>query len=154
MTASIATITLDDARILRRAPHVEAERQTAIRDLLAANAFAPADCPPGPYDIFISTRENRLLLRITCAGLPVGQDVQLPLKPFQRIIKDYFLICESYYDAVSTHNPYKVEALDMSRRGIHNEGSELLQSQLEGKIALDFDTARRLFTLICVLHIK
>lgn len=150
----IASITLDDASIIRRAADVERERATAIADLLASNSFAPYCVQAGPYDIFLSTRDNRLLLRISSAAMDNPREVILPIKPFKQIVKDYFLICESYFEAMNTHQPHRVEALDMARRGIHNEGAEVLLNQLEDRIVLDFDTARRLFTLICVLHIR
>ena len=150
----IATITLDDASIVRRAKHVEDERRTAIADLIASNHFGPTCVDAGPYDVFLSARDNRLLIRISSEDLDEPRDVVLPIRPFKPIIKDYFLMCESYFDALGTAEPHKIEAIDMGRRGIHNEGSELLQTQLQERIKLDFETARRLFTLICVLHIK
>lgn len=150
----IASITLDDATIRRRAPEAEQERHTAIRDLLAENAFAP-HCiePAGPYDVLLSARDNRLHFTISSEQLHEPREVILPIAPFRRIIKDYFLIFESHLEAIQTGEAHRIEAIDMARRGIHNEGSEILQNQLDGRITLDFGTARRLFTLICVLHI-
>ena len=150
----IAEVTLDDASIIRRTPEVEHERKVAIADLIEENHFVPLDLGCGPYSLFISVRDNRLRFVISAENLADPSEVVLSLAPFRRIIKDYFIMCESYYDAIKHASPHKIEALDMGRRGIHNEGSELLQSLLESKIALDFETSRRLFTLICVLHIK
>lgn len=150
----IASITLDDASIIRRAAHIEDERRTAIADLIAHNQFTPHCVDAGPYDVFLSVRDNRLLIRISSERLNVPRDVVLPLKSFSRIIKDYFMMCESYFDALGSAEPHRLEAIDMGRRGVHNEGSDLLISLLHERITLDFDTARRLFTLICVLHIK
>lgn len=151
----IGSIQLDDASISRRAPQAEAERAAAISDLLASNAFAP-HCiePAGPYDVMLSVRDNRLRFVISAPSMLENREVILPIAPFRRIVKDYFLIFESYLEAVQTGEAHRIEAIDMARRGIHNEGAEVLQNQLDGRIDLDFDTARRLFTLICVLHIK
>lgn len=150
----ITSIRLDDASIIRRSAEVEQERATALSDLLHENYFSPSGLPDGPYDVFLSVRDNRLRFEIGSAQLDSSAEIILPLAPFRSIIKDYFLVCETYFDVVKTGDPYRIEAVDMGRRGIHNEGSELLKSLLEGKITMDFDTARRLFTLICVLHIK
>jgi uncharacterized protein (UPF0262 family) len=150
----IARIQLDEASILRRAAEVEHERATALADLLRENSFSPHGVSAGPYEVFLSVRENRLRFEIRAERLAEPLNVVVPLAPFRGIIRDYFLICESYFEAVKAANNYKVEAVDMGRRGVHNEGSELLLTMLEGKISLDFETARRLFTLICVLHIK
>lgn len=150
----IASIELDEGTIIKRAPEVERERAIAIADILAGNSFAPYCVQEGPYDVFLSVRDNRLLIRINSENMDEVRDVVLPIKPFKQIIKDYFFMCESYLSAVNGGEPHKIEAMDMGRRGIHNEGSECLQNQLEERINLDFATARRLFTLICVLHIR
>lgn len=150
----ISTIKLDEGSIIKRAPEVERERKIAIADLLASNSFAPYCVQEGPYDVFLSVRDNRLLIRISSERLDEPRDVVLPIKPFKQTVKDYFFMCESYLSAVNGGEPHKIEAMDMGRRGIHNEGAELLQNQLEERINLDFATARRLFTLICVLHIR
>lgn len=150
----MVSITLDDSAIIRRAPHIEAERSTAIADLIANNYFAPSCVEAGPYDVFLSVRDNRLLLRVSSDRMEEPRDVILPIRPFKGVIKDYFLVCESYFEALNGCEPHKIEAIDMGRRGIHNEGAELLQQHLAERITLDFPTARRLFTLICVLHIK
>lgn len=150
----LVAITLDDSTIITRAPHIEDERRTAIADLIAGNYFAPSCVDAGPYALFLSVRDNRLLLRISSDSMAEPRDVVLPIRPLKSVIKDYFIMCESYFEALGGAEPHRIEAIDMGRRGVHNEGSELLQQQLEERITLDFPTARRLFTLICVLHIK
>jgi uncharacterized protein (UPF0262 family) len=150
----IAELVLDEKTVMRRSPDVEHERKVAIFDLLEENSFTPAGSPGGPYLLHLAIEENRLVFDIRLEGGEPHGKVMLSLTPFRRIIKDYFMICESYYDAIKTAAPAQIEAIDMGRRGLHNEGSELLKERLAGKIELDFDTARRLFTLICVLHIK
>jgi len=149
----IATIELDERTVVRRTREIEQEREIAIYDLLEANHFAPKEAPPGPYDLVLGVSENRLVFDIRRAGKAVRK-VMLSLTPFRRIVKDYFLVCESYYKAIRNAPPSQIEALDMGRRGLHDEGSHLLKDRLEGKIEVDFDTARRLFTLLCVLHLK
>ncbi|MDJ0945445.1 MAG: UPF0262 family protein [Kiloniellales bacterium] len=150
----IANITLDEASVVRRSPDVEHERAVAIYDLLEENRFAPVGDYHGPYHLHLALQENRLLFDIRNEADSALGTVTLPLSPFRRIVKDYFAICESYFEAIKTASPSKIEAIDMGRRGLHNEGSELLRERLDGKIEIDFDTARRLFTLICVLHIR
>jgi len=153
-TQRIVKLTLDERTVLRRSPDVEHERKVAIFDLLEANQFDPADCAPGPYHLHLGIVENRLQLEVCdTQEQPLGTIV-MPLTPFRRVVKDYFDICETYYTAIKTASPSRIEAIDMGRRGLHNEGSELLRERLAGKVEIDFDTARRLFTLVCVLHIK
>lgn len=147
-------ITLDERTVVRRSPDIEHERKVAIYDLLEENSFRPSDSETGPYVLHLSVEENRLVFDIRLEADEPHRRVMLSLTPFRKIVKDYFLICESYYDAIKTAAPAQIEAIDMGRRGLHNEGSELLKARLDGKIDVDFDTARRLFTLICVLHIK
>jgi len=150
----IINLTLDEHTVLRRSPEVEHERSVAIYDLLEDNRFAPVDDSSGPYSLHLSIEEQRLIFDIrTETEGPVGR-VQMSLKPFRRIIKDYFTVCESYYAAIKTATPSRIEAIDMGRRGLHNEGSELLRERLAGKIEIDENTTRRLFTLLCVLHIR
>ncbi len=150
----IIAIELDEAHVIRRAPEIEHEREIALRDLLTANRFAPDGLASGPYRVRLGIHENRLYFHIAADVLTEPAQVMLPLSPFRRIVRDYFLICESYFQAVSSADKHRLEAIDMGRRGIHNEGADLLISLLDGKIGLDLDTARRLFTLICVLHIR
>lgn len=150
----IVDLVLDERTVMRRSPDVEHERKVAIFDLLEENSFAPVGSEGGPYILHLSIEENRLVFDIRLESGDLHGKMLLSLTPFRRIIKDYFMICESYYDAIKTAAPAQIEAIDMGRRGLHNEGSELLKERLAGKIGMDFDTARRLFTLICVLHIK
>lgn len=153
-TERIVQVTLDENSIERRNSDIEHERAVAIYDLLEANHFAPVGDFTGPYKLHISIEEDRLVFDIRSSeDLPLEQ-VTLSLRLFRQIIKDYFLLCESYYSAIKTASPSRIESLDMGRRGLHDEGSEILRERLKGKIDLDFDTARRLFTLICVLHIR
>ncbi len=154
-TETIAEITLDDASIIKRSAEVEHERAVALADLMTKNLFQPLCVEPsGPYSVFLSVRDNVLRFELTSEKLDASREVVMPLTPFRRIIKDYFMICESYYDAIKKSSPHQIETIDMARRGVHNEGSELLLNVMQERIKLDFDTARRLFTLICVLHIK
>jgi uncharacterized protein (UPF0262 family) len=148
-------VTLDAASLGRNNVDVEHEREVAIFDLLESNAFALEDhAAGGPYTLHLSLAESRLVLTIgDSAGKPITH-VMLSLSPFRRIVKDYFLLCESYYQAIKTAPPSRIEAIDMGRRGLHDEGSRLLMERLKGKIATDIATARRLFTLICALHWK
>jgi uncharacterized protein (UPF0262 family) len=150
----IGAILLDEKSVVKRSPEVEQEREVAISDLLESNLFKPKGATAGPYRLALSVRENRLVFDIAReSGQRVGR-ILLSLAPFRRIVKDYFLVCDSYYKAMRTAPPSQIESLDMGRRAVHNEGTELLIKRLAGKIETDFDTARRLFTLICVLHLK
>ncbi len=151
----LSAVTLDDASIGRAGSDIEHERATAIWDLIEENSFHPCGDPgEGPYTLHISQADNRLVLDVKReSGEQVVQH-HLSLSPFRKVVKDYFLVCESYYAAIRTASPTQIEAIDMGRRGLHNEGSELLSERLKGKIDVDFDTARRLFTLICALHWK
>ena len=150
----LVKVTLDEGSIGRSSADIEHERAVAIYDLLEDNSFAPVDHDGGPYALYLSIAENRLVFDIRSEdGAPVMAHL-FSLTPLRRIVKDYFLICDSYYKAIRTSTPSQIEAIDMGRRGLHNEGSELLMERLKEKIAVDFDTARRLFTLICVLHWK
>ena len=149
----IIDIELDERTILRRSDDIERERQVAILDLLEANHFQPAG-HDGPFRILLRIEDNRLAIDLrTSAGAPL-ETIRLGLARFKRPLRDYFAICESYFKAVRCDVPKGIETIDMARRGIHNEAAELLQDCLKDKIEMDFDTARRLFTLICVLHIK
>jgi uncharacterized protein (UPF0262 family) len=150
--ARLVDIELDET-IGRSTPDVEHERAVAIFDLIEENSFRPvSDDGAGPYKLKLSLAESRLVFSISREdGVPVVTHI-LSLTPFRRIVKDYYLICESYYDAIRSSTPSHIEAIDMGRRGLHNEGSQTLMDRLSGKIEIDFDTARRLFTLVCVLH--
>lgn len=145
-------VVLDSASFGKATPDIEHERAVAVFDLIEENSFCPSGDANGPYKLNLSVVEQRLVFNITREDdTPVIAHV-LSLTPFKRVIKDYFMICESYYEAIRTSSPAQIEAIDMGRRGLHNEGSQTLQDRLSGKIEVDFDTARRLFTLICVLH--
>jgi uncharacterized protein (UPF0262 family) len=146
----LKSVVLDEGSLASVSRDQEHERQIAIFDLLEDNYFAPDGAPGGPYDLKIALIENRLALDIV--GPAFEHRHLLSLSPFRSVIKDYFLICASYYDAIRNATPAHIEALDMGRRGLHNEGSALLRERLKGKIETDLDTARRLFTLMCALH--
>lgn len=149
----ILAVRLDDALIKRRSAEVEHERTTALRDLMHGNQFSLTSGLSGPFSLFLSIGEGRLNLTLTNeAG--ASELISTPLAPLRGVIKDYFLICESYFAAIPNAGADKIQTLDMARRGIHNEGASLLASQLKAKVSVDFDTARRLFTLLCVLHLK
>lgn len=151
----ISRILLDESAIIRRAPEIEHERAVAIADLQADNYFAPVGAEDGPYEVELSIRDNRLDIAYKAEG--DGKEaahIKVPISAFRRVIKDYFMICESYYAALNSSTPGRIEAIDMGRRGVHNEGAEILKDILEDKVEMNQDTARRLFTLICVLHIK
>jgi len=150
----LAKIELVEKHQVRRAAEVEHERAVALYDLLEENYFAPNGDFVGPYALYLRLEETRLIFDVRKEDESPLVQVPLPLKTFQSIVKDYFLICESYFTAIKKSTPSQIEAIDMGRRGLHNEGSELLRERLGGKIDVDFDTARRLFTLICVLHIR
>ena len=137
----------------RSTPDVEHERAVAIFDLIEENSFQPVnDDGGGPYKLKLSLVDARLVFEICREDGSLVVTHILSLTPFRRIVKDYFMICESYYEAIRTSTPSQIEAIDMGRRGLHNEGSQTLMDRLSGKIDVDFDTARRVFTLVCVLH--
>jgi uncharacterized protein (UPF0262 family) len=149
----ISAIALDEKSVVPRTPAIEQECEVAISDLLEKNRFKPKGATTGPYRLALSVKENRLVFDITREeGVRVGR-ILLSLSPFRGIVKDYFLVCDSYYRAIRTAPPSQIESLDMGRRAVHNEGTTLLLERLSGKVETDFETARRLFTLICVLHL-
>lgn len=151
----IAGITLDDKTVVRRSPEVEHELNVAVYDILESNRFVPEGEFAGPYQVHLSIEERRrLVFDVTDDSNGQAGRMTLPLVPFRRIVRDYFQICESYYDAIKRLSPSQIETIDMARRAIHDEGSTILTERLEGKIDVDEETARRLFTLICVLHIR
>ena len=150
-------VEIDDAGLPAPTPEIEQERKVAIFDLLEDNSFSlPARgeraAPGGPYRLRLAIRERRLVFDIRTRADETVAEFHLSLGPFRQVVKDYFQICESYFDAVKKLPPSRIEAIDMGRRGIHNEGARILQDRLSGKAVIDSDTARRLFTLICVLH--
>jgi uncharacterized protein (UPF0262 family) len=150
----LSSIALDERSLVRRTREIEQERDIAIYDLLESNSFTPQGSRGGPYRLTLGVEENRLIFDIKLEDETPHGKVMLSLTPFRRVIKDYFLVCESYFKAIRNAPPSQIEALDMGRRGLHDEGSTLLRERLKEKIAVDHDTARRLFTLICVLHLK
>jgi uncharacterized protein (UPF0262 family) len=151
----IVSLNLDEGTVVRRSPEVEHERAVAIYDLLEDNRFAPLGHDDGPYDLRLSVEDRqRLVMDIRAENGDQVERVAMSLTPFRRIVKDYFQICESYFDAIKRLTPSQIETIDMARRGLHNEGSEMLAERLRDKVDMDRDTARRLFTLICVLHIR
>lgn len=150
----LTAITLDDASIRHGSHHIEHEREVAIFDILDANSFALDGRDEGPYTLKLSIADDKLLFNVGTANTAELVTHGLALSPFKRIIRDYFLVCDNYYEAIKTAPPARIEAIDMGRRGLHDDGSRLLMERLGGKITVDFDTARRLFTLIAALHWK
>jgi uncharacterized protein (UPF0262 family) len=150
----ICAVTLDERTVARRGPEIERERKVAIFDLIEENEFAVEGRRDGPYALHLSIVDNRLMFDIRREDETPLVAVGLSLSPFRKVVKDYWQICESYYEAIKHATPSRIEAIDMARRGLHNEGSDLLRERLLGKVTLDDNTARRLFTLICVLHLR
>lgn len=147
----ICHIDLDDTGLPTPTPEVEQERRVAMYDLLEENHFSLPSAP-GPYTLRLAIQDKRLVVGVADEERAPLQEFHLSLSPFRQVVKDYFQICESYFDAVKTMPPNQLETIDMARRGIHNEGARILRERLEGKVDVDDATARRLFTLICVLH--
>jgi uncharacterized protein (UPF0262 family) len=154
----IIAVKLDERTILWRNADIEQERRIAIFDLLENNHFRPlrdrGDGYEGPYRVTLRVEEGRLAIDISHENEAPLDTVVLTLTPFRRTIRNYFAICDSYYNAIRTATPAQIETVDMARRSLHNDGAEMLKERLDDKIEVDFDTARRLFTLICVLHIR
>jgi uncharacterized protein (UPF0262 family) len=148
----LVEIQLDQRSIGRSNANVDHEREVAIFDILDANSFALVGRDDGPYKLTLGIAEDRLVLTVGNISTADVITHMLSLTPLKRVMKDYFIVCDSYYQAIRTLPPSKIQAIDMGRRGLHDEGSQLLTSRLDGKIALDSDTSRRLFTLICALH--
>lgn len=154
MDYRLSAITLDEHSVVQRSRAIDQEREVAIYDLLEQNSFRLVGSTQGPYHLKLSLEENRLVWDITLEDATPHGKVHLSLTPLRKVVKDYFLICESYYKAIRTAPPHQIEALDMARRALHDEAARTLQARLEGKIETDFDTARRLFTLVCVLQMR
>ena len=154
----IVDVKLDERTIIWRNADVEQERRVAIFDLLEGNSFKPLTVYDGgyggAYKLVLRVEEGRLVMELASTDDVPLETIVLPLSPFRRIIRDYFAICDSYYKAIRAATPSQIETVDMARRGIHNDAADLLIERLAGKVEVDFDTARRLFTLICVLHIR
>ena len=153
---SILKMTLDEDSFLRRRPEIENERAVALFDLLESNHFelSGEGAVSGPYHVNLALKEDRLVFALSTVDDDAIQDVALPVRPFRSIIKDYFMICESYFDAIKTMSPRQIEAIDMGRRGLHSEGAQMLEERLREHVELDHATSRRLFTLLCVLHMR
>ncbi len=146
---------LDESSIGSNTLEVDHERKVAIYDLLEENTFELVAGPPGPYKLGISITEDRLAFAVTSGNADDPTSIfLLSLNPFRKVVKDYFMICESYFEAIKSAPPSKIEAIDMARRGLHDEGSKLMIERLDGKIRMDEPTSRRLFTLLCALHWK
>ena len=145
---------LDERSVVSRSAQVDHERKVAIYDLIEENSFKLVGDFPGPYNLHLSIVENRFVFDIRDADDNKLSRFTQPLSPLRSVIKDYFMICDSYYNAIKISTPLKIEAIDMGRRSLHNEGAEILQERLAGKVEIDSGTARRLFTLICILHIR
>ncbi|HEY9081175.1 MAG TPA: UPF0262 family protein [Magnetovibrio sp.] len=152
--ARIQKIFLDEQTVVNRSPQVEHERKVAIYDLLENNHFSLIDGPEGPYTLRLSIEENRLAFDVRSVDDQPIKRFMLALSPFRSIVREYLMVCDSYYKAIKTSSPSQIEAIDMGRRGLHNDGSEILEQRLKDKAELDHNTARRLFTLVCVLHIR
>ena len=150
----IAHMALDEKTNARCSPQVEHERKVAIYDLLEENFFSPIGGQLGPFHLHLSNVEGRLIFDVRDANDADLLSVRVPAKSFRRIIRDYFMVCETYFEAIKTKTPSQIETIDMGRRGLHNEGAEVLKERLAEHVEVDHQTARRLFTLICVLHIK
>ena len=153
-TRRIVHIQLEDAAALRQSPEAEQERAVAIFDLIEENEFVPSVDHPGPYHLILAVADNKLVFDVRDTSDQEIYKFILSMTPFRRIIKEYFEVCESYFAAIKASSLSQIEAIDMGRRGLHNEGSEILRDRLAGKVEMDFGTARRLFTLICALHMK
>jgi uncharacterized protein (UPF0262 family) len=158
-TDRLIHVEIDDSGLPAPTPEIDQERRVAIFDLLEENSFAlPApegrEVPSGPYQLFLSIQDGRLVFDIQTEAREKVAEFHLSLSPFRQVVKDYFQICAAYFDAVKRLPPAQIEAIDMGRRGIHDEGSRVVQERLDGKVIIDKATARRLFTLICVLHFK
>ncbi|HJT42112.1 MAG TPA: UPF0262 family protein [Rhizomicrobium sp.] len=154
MEFRLSAITLDETSVVYRSRAIAQEREVAIYDLLEANQFQVAGSAGGPYHLNLGMEENRLVFDIRLEDGAEHARVLLSLTPLRKTVKDYFLICDSYYKAIRTAPPSQIEALDMARRTLHDEGATALRARLTGKVEIDFDTARRLFTLICVLQMR
>ena len=146
----LASVELDAATLPAATAEIEHERRVAIFDLVEKNSFEPVGAEGGPYRLKLSLQDNRLVFDID--GEDFTRTYAISLTPLKGVLKDYLLICDSYYEALRGSSPSQIESVDMGRRGLHNEGAELLCQRLEGRVALDFETSRRLFTLVCALH--
>ena len=150
----ISEITLDEHSVVRRSPQVEHERKAAIYDLIENNVFSPQGDLRGPFSLTLRIEENRLVFHVCDTQGQQLTTFSLSLNSFRSLIREYFMVCESYYDAIKSSSPSQIEAIDVGRRSLHNEGAQLLNDRLQGTVDLNENTARRLFTLLCVLHMR
>jgi len=150
----LVDIVLDETSLAPANPNVEHERRIAVFDLKESNVFGVAGEDKGPYVLLLGVADGRLAFHVNNETGAQVCAYHLSLSPLRKLIKDYFLICESYYSAIRTATPSQIEAIDMGRRGLHNDGAEILAKTLDGKFKVDFETSRRLFTLICALHVR
>ena len=150
----IASVSLDERLVVRRTPEIEQERAVAIFDLVEKNRFRLLEGPAGPYALHLAIVERRLTLRIAAPSHSPAHEIAVSLGGFRKIVRDYFTVCDSYYDAIKRLSPSQIEAIDIGRRALHDEGADKLQQALAAHVELDRDTARRLFTLLCVLHFR
>jgi uncharacterized protein (UPF0262 family) len=150
----IVHLSLDDPALVARNPDLEHERRVAIFDILESNHFALVGGPDGPYRLQLSPADRGIVFAISDSAGAALSRIELSMTPFRRNIRDYFMICESYFEAMRTATPERVETIDEARRALHNESAELLKTRLADKVVLDDDTARRLFTLISVLQMR
>tara|TARA_Y100000588_G_scaffold385949_1_gene480343 strand:+ start:785 stop:1288 length:504 start_codon:yes stop_codon:yes gene_type:complete len=154
-TYRIAEVSLDQRSVVRWNPEIDRERKVAIYDLLEENYFQPASKIAGPFKLILGIEENRLVFSLKNSEDPASEErILLPMSGLRRVVKDYFTVCESYHNAIKYARPNRIEALDVGRKGLHDEGSQLLLETLKGKAEIDFGTARRLFTLICVMQLR
>ena len=152
--ARIVSIEIDEKSLAPAGPDADHERKVAIFDILEGNTFRIVGHEGGPYAVVLSLADNRLVFDVAEEGGAPVRKMMLSLTTLRRVIKDYFMICDSYYDAIRNSTPSQIEAIDMGRRGLHNEGSQILTEKLADKVEVDFDTSRRLFTLVCALHAR
>ncbi len=148
----LVAVEIDEVSLAASGPDAEHERRVAIFDLIEENSFGVIGEDKGPYRLFLAMQDGKLLFDVRDEAEQPVHAFLFSISPFRGVIRDYFMICQSYYDAIRNATPHQIEAIDMARRGVHNEGSELVEERLKGKVEVDFDTARRLFTLICALH--
>jgi uncharacterized protein (UPF0262 family) len=150
----IVAIEIDEKSLAPAGPDAEQERKVAVFDLLEGNVFKVVGHDGGPYNVVLSLADNRLVFDVSEQDGAAVRKLLLSLTTLRRVIKDYFMICDSYYDAIRSSTPGQIEAIDMGRRGLHNEGSQILTEKLADKVEVDHDTSRRLFTLVCALHAR
>lgn len=150
----IVKVALDEKTVIKRSPDIEHERRVALYDLMEENHFRLTSGAEGPFHITMGMQEGRLALAVSDGEDNPIEELQMPMMPMKKIIKDYFTVCESYFQAIRSASPSQIESIDMGRRGLHNEAAEMMRERLQDRVEMDLDTARRLFTLVCVLQIR